>query len=168
MCFIKRVQLLLASMLFLFLFFLYQFHVCYVQLCVLQGKYMDIEFDFKGDPVGGIISNCKQHSYVYDLLQGFFQCQGLALPLDMLLMCKGIPNNPFCSPPPNAKSKRPFLPFYSNAHAIIQCCHDRCLKFLRHFLFQALGIIIIVCMSVCVYVCVCVCMCVCVCVYDTC
>ena len=27
---------------------------------VLQGKYMDIEFDFKGDPVGGAITNCEQ------------------------------------------------------------------------------------------------------------
>lgn len=24
-----------------------------------QGKYMDIEFDFKGDPIGGVITNCK-------------------------------------------------------------------------------------------------------------
>ena len=24
----------------------------------VQGKYMDIEFDFKGDPVGGVITNC--------------------------------------------------------------------------------------------------------------
>lgn len=24
-----------------------------------QGKYMDIEFDFKGDPVGGVITNCE-------------------------------------------------------------------------------------------------------------
>lgn len=26
---------------------------------LLQGKYMDIEFDFKGDPIGGVITNCK-------------------------------------------------------------------------------------------------------------
>lgn len=36
----------------------------FVQLgvCVLvfvQGKYMDIEFDYKGDPVGGVITNCE-------------------------------------------------------------------------------------------------------------
>ena len=26
---------------------------------VAQGKYMDIEFDYKGDPIGGVITNCK-------------------------------------------------------------------------------------------------------------
>ena len=25
----------------------------------LQGKYMDMEFDFKGDPIGGVITNCE-------------------------------------------------------------------------------------------------------------
>ena len=24
-----------------------------------QGKYMEVSFDFKGDPIGGLISNCK-------------------------------------------------------------------------------------------------------------
>ena len=24
-----------------------------------QGKYMEVSFDFKGDPTGGFISNCK-------------------------------------------------------------------------------------------------------------
>lgn len=24
-----------------------------------QGKYMDVEFDFKGEPLGGVISNCE-------------------------------------------------------------------------------------------------------------
>ena len=26
---------------------------------IFQGKYMDIEFDYKGDPIGGVITNCK-------------------------------------------------------------------------------------------------------------
>ena len=26
---------------------------------LFQGKYMDLEFDYKGDPIGGVISNCK-------------------------------------------------------------------------------------------------------------
>lgn len=30
----------------------------------VQGKYMDIEFDFKGDPVGGVITNCEsEHNW---------------------------------------------------------------------------------------------------------
>ena len=28
-------------------------------LSLFQGKYMDIEFDYKGDPIGGVITNCK-------------------------------------------------------------------------------------------------------------
>ena len=32
-------------------------------LLFLKGKYMDLEFDFKGDPIGGVISNCKCHIY---------------------------------------------------------------------------------------------------------
>ena len=24
---------------------------------------MDLEFDFKGDPIGGVISNCKYHAF---------------------------------------------------------------------------------------------------------
>ena len=30
-----------------------------VSVLSLQGKYMDIEFDYQGNPVGGIITNCK-------------------------------------------------------------------------------------------------------------
>lgn len=37
-------------------FFVFSINVSYVSL---KGKYMDIEFDFKGDPVGGVITNCK-------------------------------------------------------------------------------------------------------------
>lgn len=29
-----------------------------LSLCSLKGKYMDIEFDFKGSPLGGVITNC--------------------------------------------------------------------------------------------------------------
>lgn len=29
---------------------------------VSQGKYMDVEFDFKGEPLGGVISNCEYRS----------------------------------------------------------------------------------------------------------
>ena len=28
-------------------------------LYIFQGKYMEVSFDFKGDPTGGFISNCK-------------------------------------------------------------------------------------------------------------
>lgn len=30
-----------------------------MSLCSNQGKYLEISFDFKGDPVGGLISNCE-------------------------------------------------------------------------------------------------------------
>lgn len=36
-------------------------------LFVFQGKYMDLEFDFKGDPIGGVISNCEFHNCSYNL-----------------------------------------------------------------------------------------------------
>ena len=48
----------LDNLLFVFHFSLPDFSL----FCILfyfQGKYMDIEFDFKGDPVGGVITNCK-------------------------------------------------------------------------------------------------------------
>ncbi len=33
---------------------------------------MDIEFDYKGDPVGGVISTCKQWSCEYEIFYLFF------------------------------------------------------------------------------------------------
>ena len=35
-----------------------------ISIC-FQGKYMDIEFDFKGDPVGGVITKCKHCQSVF-------------------------------------------------------------------------------------------------------
>ena len=37
---------------------IYIYIFCFISF-FLQGKYMDIEFDFKGDPIGGVITNCK-------------------------------------------------------------------------------------------------------------
>lgn len=39
-----------------------------------QGKYMDIEFDFKGDPVGGVITNCKFSQHLIHLFHYMQHC----------------------------------------------------------------------------------------------
>lgn len=46
---------------------------------------MDIEFDFKGDPVGGVITKCKLSVYVYFVYSGNIQCFLLHVILSIFL-----------------------------------------------------------------------------------
>lgn len=46
----------------LFLFVIYSwFNVCF--FFVVKGKFLDIEFDYKGDPIGGHLMHCKYISF---------------------------------------------------------------------------------------------------------
>lgn len=48
---------------------------------------MDIEFDFKGDPVGGVITKCKPAYLFQDLLTVFLLHVILSLFLDLMAFC---------------------------------------------------------------------------------